>query len=242
MIVLLTVWALPQLFRMELIVPILTLGGGHGMPAVPVCDEATQKQVLERDGNACVYCGFVAKKYQLVRAKPGVSNPSGAADHITTCIFCEQCLHVDDVPHMKSGVLIWLPELSQADLNHLVRAIYVARISQGGIADTARRMLDVLLSRREQVLKRIRTDDPAVLASVLRDFISARAYNDREAKLEGVRLLPLDRRMVREGELEFNQFPQILAYWRSKDGPFGQMMPNTWGGLYTQLKGEAHAA
>ena len=29
---------------------------------------------------------------------------------------------------MGSGILIWLPEVGQAELNHLVRAIYVARI------------------------------------------------------------------------------------------------------------------
>lgn len=39
--------------------------------------------------------------------------------------------------------------------------------------------------------------------------------------LKSVRLMPLDRRLQSEAGLYFNQFPQILAYWRSKGGPFG---------------------
>lgn len=212
----------------------LSLGGGRDALAASGIDDAARQMVLERDQNCCAFCGFQSKKYQIVRAKPDAASTK-PDDLITSCIFCDQCLHIDDVPSMKSGVLIWMPEISQADLHHLIRAIYVARIAQGGIADAARRALDVLLSRREEAIKRIRTDDPALLAFVLRDFISRRAYGERAQRLDGIRLLPLDRRMVREGELEFNQFPQILAYWRSKEGPFGQFMPNSWGNLYQEL-------
>ena len=38
--------------------------------------------------------------------------------------------------------------------------------------------------------------------------------------LSGLRLLPIDRRVIRSDGFEFNQFPQALAFWRSADGPF----------------------
>lgn len=129
---------------------------------------------------------------------------------------------------MKSGFLIWMPEIDQATLNNIARALYVARVSQGPMADAARKLLDIVMSRREDVKRRIHTDDPFVLATVMRDFLNTKAYNSRDDKLKGVRLFPLDRRMVREGDLEFNQFPQILAFWRSKDGPFGGKLPAQW--------------
>jgi intracellular multiplication protein IcmJ len=50
-----------------------------------------------------------------------------------------------------------------------------------------------------------------------------------------LRLFPLDRRIIREADLEFNQFPQILAYWRSKDGPFGKLQPKQWVDIYARL-------
>jgi intracellular multiplication protein IcmJ len=203
------------------------VSAGSSAMGLEVSDEIRTK-VFERDNHTCQYCGFSARKYQVVRAKGEKANPENASDLVTSCIFCDQCYAVERVATMKSGVLVWLPEIDQAMLHHVARAIYVARISQGGVADAARRALEVITSRREEAKNRIKTDDPAVLSMVLRDYIDPRAYKNRSAKLEGVRLFPLDRRIISEGDLEFNQFPQILAYWRSKDGPFGAYQPAQW--------------
>jgi intracellular multiplication protein IcmJ len=96
------------------------------------------------------------------------------------------------------------------------------------MADAARDAMETLLSRKEEAKSRLGTDSPRILATVLQDFLEAKEYKSRLAKLKGFRILPLDRRIIREGELEFNQFPQILAYWRSKDGPFGEVPPRKW--------------
>jgi intracellular multiplication protein IcmJ len=156
---------------------------------------------------------------------------------VTVCNFCHQCFHLESVSVMRSGVLIWLPEIDQASLHHIMRAIYVARISQGPVAEAARKALDILMGRREEIKRRLHTDDPYILSTILRDYLGPKHYQMRGEKLDGVRLLPLDRRIIREAELEFNQFPQILAYWRSKDGPFGGKTPPQWISLYhTVLK------
>ncbi|MBI1302129.1 MAG: hypothetical protein GC137_10835 [Alphaproteobacteria bacterium] len=137
---------------------------------------------------------------------------------------------------MRSGVLLWLPEIPQADLHHIARAIYVARISQGPVADAARKSLDAIMYRRQSIKDRIGTDDPYILATVLQDYLTRAHYQRREKKLDGIRLFPLDRRIIKESDLEFNQFPQILAYWRSKDGPFGGKTPQKWFDIYHQLQ------
>ena len=136
---------------------------------------------------------------------------------------------------MKSGALLWLPEIDQARLHHIARAIYVARVSQGPMADAARKALDALLARRKEAEARISTDNPYILAMVLRDYLGPKPYAEREKKLEGIRLFPLDRRLIQEADLQFNQFPQILAYWRSKDGPFGGKAPPQWIGAYQDI-------
>ncbi len=204
--------------------------------SAPEITEEVRAKVFERDNHTCQYCGFSARKYQIVRAKGAKANPENPSDLVTSCIFCDQCFALDRVAAMKSGVLVWLPEIDQSMLHHLARAIYVARISQGPVAEAARRALEVITARREEAKVRIKTDDPAVLSMVLRDYIDPRAYKTRGDKLEGVRLFPLDRRIISEGDLEFNQFPQILAYWRSKDGPFGQWQPAQWLEEFKQLK------
>lgn len=190
--------------------------------------ESVRQKVNDRDGNTCQYCGFTSRKYQLARLREGKTDTSNPDHLVTSCIFCDQCFSLDRVASMKSGVLVWLPEIDQPTLHHMARAIYVARISQGAVADAARKALETLTARREEAKNRIKTDDPAILSMVLRDYIDPRAYKNRADKLEGIRLFPLDRRIISEGDLEFNQFPQILAYWRSKDGPFGAFQPPQW--------------
>jgi intracellular multiplication protein IcmJ len=193
-------------------------------------------KVLARDDNTCQCCGFRSQKYQDVFFKNGVQTDHRLDNLATACVFCHQCFNLDSVNVMRSGVLIWLPEIDQASLHHLARAIYVARISQGPVANAARQALDILLARREEVRRRISTDDPYILANVLRDYLTDRHYGLRNSKLDGVRLFPLDRRIIREADLEFNQFPQILAYWRSKEGPFGGRLPVQWIDMLLELR------
>jgi intracellular multiplication protein IcmJ len=201
-----------------------TLGAGVPASLTP----ELRREILERDQHTCQACGFRAEKYQEILYVNHDERDTRLDNLVTTCQFCHQCFHLDRVQLMRSGVLIWLPELSQEDLNHLARALYVARISQGQMADTARKILDMLMLRREDVRRRLGSDDVFVLATVLRDYLGQRHYAERTEKLEGVRLFPLDRRIIKEADLEFNQFPQILAYWRSKDGPFGGKVPTAW--------------
>lgn len=193
-------------------------------------------KILERDNHTCRFCGFQSLKYQeihFLNNNPEDIRPDNLA---TACIFCHQCFDLEKASAMNSGVLIWMPELSQAELNHIARAIYVARISQGSMADSARSALDSIMARRDDAMARIATHDPQFLAIVLRDFLGPKHYAMRGDKLDGVRLFPLDRRNISEGELKFNQFPQILAYWRSKDGPFGNYQPSQWKTIYAKMK------
>lgn len=213
-----------------------TPGGAAAQSVTGGIDPALRVKVFERDDHTCAFCGFRAEKYQDIHFID--QNPANTKmENMTTaCLYCAQCFDLEKTAAMKSGVLVWLPEVAQADLSHLARAIYVARISQGSMAETARGALEMLMGRRTEALNRIGTDDPYILATVMRDFLGPRQYAQREQKLDGVRLFPLDRRIIKEGELEFNQFPQILAYWRSKDGPFGGKAPGNWHSVYAQVR------
>jgi intracellular multiplication protein IcmJ len=193
-------------------------------------------KILERDNHSCRFCGFQSQKYQEVHCVNGNPEDIRPDNLVTACIFCHQCFDLEKASSMNSGVLIWMPEIAQAELSHIARSIYVARISQGSMADAARAGLDSIMARRDDARARLATDDPFFLAAVLRDFLGPKHYAMRGEKLDGVRLFPLDRRNISEGELKFNQFPQILAYWRSKDGPFGSRPPSQWKTIYAKMK------
>lgn len=188
-------------------------------------------KIHERDGDTCHFCGFASSKYQNIHHKDMNLNNQDEANLVTACVFCHQCFFLDYVAKMQSGMLVWMPEISQTDLHHIARAIYVGRISQGDMADASRKAYDTIMSRRQDAENRLGTDDPYILAQVLQDYLGPKAYGARSKKLDGMRLFPLDKRMVTEGELTFNQFPQVLAFWRSKKGPFGDAPPPQWVGL-----------
>lgn len=191
-----------------------------------------KQKIFERDDHTCRCCGFQSQKYQDIHIVNGMASDMRPENLVTTCIFCHQCFNLDKVAQMRSGILIWLPEIEQTQLHNIARAIYVARISQGPMAEAAKHSLDTLMKRRKAAEERLGTDEPQILAAVLKDYISSKTYERRTEKLDGIRLFPLDRRIIKEADLEFNQFPQILAYWRSKNGPFGGLVPKKWVDLY----------
>ncbi len=218
--------------------------GGAGLAgsvssASPLLSKDEKQKIFARDNNRCQCCGFQSKKYQEVLFVNSDQSDHSEDNLKTVCIFCYQCFNLEKINTMRSGVLLWLPEISQADLHHIARAIYVARISQGPIAEAARKALDSLMVRRDAVRERIGTDDPYILSMVLKDYLTDAHYKNREKKIEGIKLFPLDRRIIKEADLEFNQFPQILAYWRSKDGPFGGKTPQKWFDIYHQIQSAA---
>lgn len=201
-----------------------------------VVSDSLKETVLKRDDYTCRYCGFRAERYQEINYTGGEKVEAKPENYVAACTFCHQCFHLERVALSQSGAVIFLPEIGQAALNHMCRAIYIARITQGPIAEAAREALDVLLARRAEAQNRIGTDDPRTLASVLQEFLEEKEYAARAVRLKGIRILPLDRRIVREGELEFNQFPQILAWWRGKDGPFGENPPRDWPKMFYEAR------
>lgn len=210
---------------------------GHSYQKDPedISDEVKNK-ILDRDDNTCQFCGFQAEKFQnTVYTGPSTSSLKDEHYH-TACSFCHQCFHIEKIPYMQSGALIWLPEITQGELNHICRAIYIARITQGPTADAARDALDLLMARKPEAKNRLGTDDIKVLSSIFQDFMEPKEYKMRHKRLAGFRILPLDRRLIREGELEFNQFPQMLAYWRSAAGPYGGTPPRSWTESFYNLR------
>jgi len=180
---------------------------------------AVERAAMRRDGGACRACGFVSGEHQLAAALDG--NRRDLAQTVTLCPFCHQCLHLDRVAAMQSGVLILAPEVEQAALHHMVREALVARVLGGAAAARAEALLAALLARRGAAQARLGSDDPAVLAARL---AAAPDSEQDPAALDAMRadlrLLPLPRRLVRKGNLLEDLLPPMLGFWVSVDGPY----------------------
>lgn len=197
------------------------------------------EKTLRRDDFTCRFCGFRSEQYQRVVPWEGAGDPPFA----TACHFCEQCVMLERAGLMGAGALVWLPEISQAELNHILRAIYVARAGKTELAPAATRAFDALMARRTDAKKRLGSDDPLLLATVMHESLTDDEYESAAQKLEGVRLLPFDKHLVRTQKGDINQFPQIVKYWRSASGPYAQLPVEQWAEMFKALsKAEPAAA
>ena len=191
--------------------------------------EQTARKILERDKHTCRYCGFRTTQYQRVHPKNWETFDLRPESMVTACIFCDQCFALEQVGVMGSGTLIYLPEMAQAALNHLARAVYVAEAGDDAdLKSLAERALAALKSRQGEAKRRLGTDDPMILASAMFEYLSDTDYRNRAEKLEGLRLLPLPQRMVRGPRGEVDQFPMIRQSWLREGGPFAALPLAQW--------------
>jgi intracellular multiplication protein IcmJ len=210
----------------------LTLGvglssGAEGGGLKPPSKSAADK-ILNRDDFTCRFCGFRSARYQRIVPFEG--------EFVTACGFCEQVMSLERAGIMGGGILIWLPEITQAELNHIARAIYVARAEEDSeMAKAATRALDALMARRTEAKKRLGGDDPLLLAVALHENLTDKERAAAQPKLDGIRLMPMDKHMVRNRGIDINGFPQIVAFWRSKHGPFADLPTGKWKNMFAKV-------
>ena len=87
---------------------------------------AFEQKVLKRDDYTCRYCGFKSLEYQTVVNHDQNYKNNKANNLVTTCPFCFQCFFLDALvnPNLGGGYIIYLPEISQADLNNFCRVLF----------------------------------------------------------------------------------------------------------------------
>jgi len=86
------------------------------------------ERVWQRDNYTCQFCGFQAKQFQEVINIDRNYHNNKLSNMKTACCFCTQCLFLEAVGQgdYGGGTLIYLPEISQADLNGLCHVLFCA--------------------------------------------------------------------------------------------------------------------
>ena len=151
-------------------------------------------RVLRRDAYSCQYCGFQAMQYQQIVNADGNYANNKFNNLITACCFCSQCLFLESVGMEESGggQLIYLPELSQADLNSFCHVLFCAMGNGTGYQDTAQAIYRDFKFRSQPVEDRFGagTSQPAVLGQLLLEHSGRANAPIKEDILKEVRLLP----------------------------------------------------
>lgn len=149
--------------------------------------------MLERDGYACRYCGFAAKKFQEVHHLDDDHSNNNPDNLVTACALCHAAHHVGFSGVKERGCLIYIdPELglTQAELNSLVRILWIGELSKEQELQVACTSFLARLYKLSVTAKRqIGTSSASVLGDYLLS-LNDKQYAQRAEKLKGVYFLP----------------------------------------------------
>ena len=96
-------------------------------------------KIFDRDRHTCQFCGFQAQEYQEVVNLDQNYRNNISSNMVTSCCFCAQCSFVEAVGEsgFGGGRLIYLPEVSQVELNSFCHVIFCAMTNGTAYRDTA---------------------------------------------------------------------------------------------------------
>lgn len=92
---------------------------------------AFSERIFKRDHFTCQFCNFKAEQFQEIVNLDGNYRNNRLENLVTACVFCTQCLFLEAVgkSDFGGGTLIYLPEISQVELNALCHVIFTVMAS-----------------------------------------------------------------------------------------------------------------
>lgn len=203
----------------------------------PDTDAAFQKirgTIFQRDTYTCVFCTFKAAKYQEVHHLDDDHTNNSESNLITACTLCHQVFHLGMCGMRYAGFLAAIPELTQTEVNHIARAVFVSQMDVLGASQEARERLQSLYAifefRGADTLKQlfgVDISEPLTFAQLLADptAFPDDVYARRTELLGPLRLVPT-RGAFHAGQLEYYAHHCRASF-----------LPANWSALTRQLVG-----
>ena len=150
-------------------------------------------KVFQRDRYTCQFCGFQARLYQEIVNLDGDYTNNRLNNLVTACCFCSQCFFLESVGvgGYGGGTLVYLPELTQAELNSLCHVLFCAITNDTGYKNSAQTIYRSFKFRSQIVEEKFGegTSDPSIFGHLLID--SGPIPDENAVKIfENIRLLP----------------------------------------------------
>lgn len=155
--------------------------------------KAYEHKVFQRDRYTCQFCGFQAKLFQdVINLDCDYSN-NRLSNLVTACCFCAQCFFIESVGvgGYGGGTLIYLPELTQAELNSLCHVLFCAITNDTGYKSSAQNIYRSFKFRSQLVEEKYGegTSDPAIFGQLMIDSGVAKK-EVVDGLFKNIRLLP----------------------------------------------------
>lgn len=182
-------------------------------------------KALNRDNYTCRYCGFKASKYQEVHHLDDDHQNNALENLLTVCNLCHQVFHLGMCAMRNGGFIAVIPELTQTEINNIVRGIFVGSMLSDKHHDKLQGLYAILEYRGSDTLKTIYGIDisnPYVFAEIL-SLGDSSIFENRAILMKPLRLIA-SKNAFHSGQLEY--------YAKSYPDTF---MPDNWIALSRQL-------
>jgi intracellular multiplication protein IcmJ len=155
--------------------------------------QSVVEKIMQRDNYTCQYCGFQAKEYQEIVNLDGDYMNNKFSNLAAACCFCSQCLFIESIgmDEMGGGQLIYLPEMSQAELNSFCHVLFCAMGNGTGYQDSAQSIYRSFKFRSQVIENKFGagTSNPSVMGQLMLEH-EARQNEQPLDILKNLRLLP----------------------------------------------------
>lgn len=163
------------------------------------------QQVFKRDQYTCHFCGFQAKQFQEVVNLDNNYRNNKLSNLVTACCFCAQCFFLEVVgkDDYGGGVLVYLPEITQGNLNGFCHVLFCAMTNATSYRTDAQNIYRGLKLRLQVIEKQLGEgmSDPALFGRVLIDLPDKDRARILEEILPSFRLLPSYTKFAKQVEV-----------------------------------------
>ena len=160
-----------------------------------------KKTVAHECNDTCQFCGFKDKSHMHIVNIDGNYKNNKVSNMVLACPLCTQCFFLEMIGKVDNtgAVLIYLPQMSQRDLNGLCHALFCAILNGTKYSHIAQSTYNDL-----RLLSKVIEDtygkglsNPAFMGQMIIDTPIENRENLSQKMLTGVRVLPLINKFTR---------------------------------------------
>lgn len=132
-----------------------------------------REKIMRRDESQCQFCGFRSEIYMSTINVDHNYHNNSMSNMVTACPLCMQVQFIEMIGRSVNtgGSVIYLPEISQAQLNATCHTLFCAIANSGEHAKVSQDIYNSLKLRSKEVEKSLGKglSDPAMLGQMLID-------------------------------------------------------------------------